>query len=76
MGVFSKYSKTLGILGFIFIKIILGSETPKSPAQLWYKIHVVYVGHTKTTPGRRKKCSHYFGPEGVYSYYIIMSLNL
>ena len=34
-----KYSKYLGIIGFIFIKIILGSETPKSPAQLWYKIH-------------------------------------
>ena len=45
--------------------------TPKLPAQLWYKIHVVYVDRTKITTGRRKKCSYYFGPEGVvvYEYY-------
>ena len=47
--------KYLGILGFIFIKIILGSETLKSPARLWYKIYVVYMDHTKITPWLQKK---------------------
>ena len=26
------------------------------PAQLWYKIHVVYMDRTKITTGRRKNC--------------------
>ena len=29
-------------------------ETPKSPAQLWYKIHVFYVDRTSKTTSRRK----------------------
>ena len=39
--------------------------TPKSPAQLWYKIHIVNVDRTKITPGCRKKCCKFYGPEGV-----------
>ena len=29
--------------------------TPKSPAQLWYKIHIFDMNDTKITTGRRKK---------------------
>ena len=49
-----KYFTYLGILGFIFIRIILGSETPKSPAQLWYKIHVFFGDHTYQSTGHKK----------------------
>ena len=33
--------------------------TLKSPAQLWYKIHIVYMDCTKFTPSRREKCIEY-----------------
>ena len=62
-----KYLKYLGTSGFIFTQIILGSETPKLPAQLWYKIHVFYVGCTYQSTDE-KKCCEYLGPEGVIIY--------
>ena len=57
--------EVLRTLFFIFAQIILESETLKSPAQLWYKIHILYIDHTKKTIGHRNKCCEYFRPEGV-----------
>ena len=57
--------KCLGLCFFIFTKIILESETPKSPAQLLYIIHIFYMDHTYQATGHRKKCCEYFGPQGV-----------
>ena len=57
---FSNYLKCLGTLGFISAYIILQHETPKLPAQLWYKIHVFYMGHTYQSTKIEKKCYKFF----------------
>ena len=41
------------------------SETLKLSVQLWYKIHICYVGHTLTNQPMKNKCCEYSGPEGV-----------
>ena len=43
---FLNTSEVLRNFRFIFTLIIVESKTPKSSAQVWYKIHVFYVGHT------------------------------
>ena len=53
--------KYLGNFIFIFIYRL------QLQAQLWYKIHIFNVDHTKITTSRRKKGCKFYRPERVHT---------